>query len=127
MAVLFSAPSRQYNPGPTTIVPGGAGAALPDGIRFLTIHATRDPATWPADPTVMCAQINMEFSLDGGATWPMYAGFGAYGGLLPNNRDGSPMTEMQFTSPELPLVSNRRVRFTVQVLETITTAITIEG
>ena len=122
MALLFdhqsiNVPVGSRNFGPVTI---------PDGLTSVTLRLARrttaTPTFWAAGVSV---QLNSWCSLDGGATWIEWLGFGAPGGIH-IKRDSTELAESSVTS-ELPPGTSRRMKLTATVTGgTLVSQLTVE-
>jgi len=102
-AISINAGSRNF--GPVTI---------PDALTVVTLRLARMTT---ASPTLWAAGISVKLdswcSLDGGATWLQWLGFGASGGIFVKG-DGTEAAESSVTS-ELPPGSARQMKLTATV------------
>lgn len=118
MATLATMPRQVYAAGTYTI----PAQAIPDSVTKLTALAQRN--AWP-DTGGDVIKVSLDFSYDGGATWPEQGwGFTAPGGVL--TYKGQTLTASSIEPPIKP-GTNRRVRGTVILFAALDTSIVIDG
>jgi len=115
-AISINAGSRNF--GPVTI---------PDALTVVTLRLARMTT---ASPTLWAAGISVKLdswcSLDGGATWLQWLGFGASGGIFVKG-DGTEAAESSVTS-SLPAGTARQMKMTVVVAGgTLVSQLTVEA
>ena len=108
MTVLFTIP-RLFVPNQTLTIPS---SSIPTGITRL--QATVNRFAWPGTPSDVVATVQLEFSLDNGATWPMGVSATLPGGATPYKGNPDPPSSISFPVPE-PSNTQRRVRGTLIV------------
>lgn len=128
MTVLFNAPRNTYGAGATPQSPKTVpipSTAIALGVTQAVITATRN--SWP-DIGQDVAVIKMEFSQDGGVTWPMAAEIRTAGGPMTYKGVPSPATVITVPQQLLgdPSNSQRRVRGLLTLFTPLDTAVTVE-
>jgi hypothetical protein len=99
---------------------------IPDGLAQVTLRLARMTT---ATPTLWAAGVSVDLkswcSLDGGATWLQWLGFGSSGGIHVK-RDSTEALESTVTSM-LPTGANRRMKLTATVTGgTLVSQLTVE-
>lgn len=102
---------------------------IPVGVTKVRLRCSRDswpdrPGSDPREQEVVRAQI--EFSMDGGSTWPFGIGFGAAGGDY-FTRTGAlaPYSAVAKTLPE-PNNPNRRLRVSIEARSAFTSQVDVD-
>jgi hypothetical protein len=114
-AISVPAGSRDFGP-----------ATIPDGLTKVTLRlARRTTATPTLWATGVAVQLDSWCSLDGGATWLQWLGFGAPGGIHVKG-DSTEATESSVTGA-LPSGASRRIKLTATVTGgTLVSNLTVE-
>lgn len=115
MAQTFTVPSRTYPAGSTLFGP----FTITAGSTHVKASLTR--AGWPDSGGAEIISIEIERSTDG-VNWSFFFQFGTAGGVLPNDRNGQPVTS---SSLETAIVTPCQLRGTAILQQPLTTIITV--
>jgi hypothetical protein len=110
MALLFDHQAISINAGTRNFGP----VTIPDGLTRITLRLARMTT---ATPTLWSAGVDVKLdswcSIDGGATWLQWLGFGSTGGIYVKG-NGTEATESSATA-NLPEGTSRLMRLTATV------------
>lgn len=118
MTVLLTVPRAVRGPLSVDI----PSTAVPTGIVRLAITVNR--FAWPAGTDIM--QFTLEYSLDGGATWPGGTTGSTNGGVVPYKGNPDSPSAFAFPIPE-PQNANRRLRGNVTLNAALDCGVVVEG
>lgn len=116
MASTFQVPSQSYPIGPQAIGP----FTIPAGNTRIQVTCTH--GTWPLTNNDLVLQATFEVSFDNGVNWQELTSVGWGGGTLPVDKFGNPQPANVLTTS---IVSPCQLRGTVNVFQSLTTAITV--
>lgn len=112
---------------PVANYPAGAhtipSTALADDVTHVGIAVLRctsaDPTIWPSVTAIIA--FDFQVSLDNGATWRQWFNGSDRGGIVVSNKTGFE-AQLMSIDQDIPAGTNRRVRGTVTLTESVRTA-----
>jgi hypothetical protein len=99
-------------------------ASIPDTATTADVKVLRN--TWPGTGAANVIQVDVEISMDGGATFNFWMGFTASGGVSTHKEAGVDVVDLSSTvGRALPPGTNRQLRVTQTALVSLSTQLDV--